>query len=264
MTKSSHRCIEQCMDCDGSAAHADVMWQTLPVPWFGDLRSGRVEVATVGLNPSWTEFETKERNLRNTKERLPAIADFGAKCRRELNSAQSKQAAAARTRYFVPGEEREPHPYLKKLQGVMAAAVRATGRDWAYASGTALHLDIVACSTWPEWGKLSTEAQEALVSRCFPKFAATLSQIPSAAWLLLDGRTVFDTVRRRCDAVVSLETAVGENPRLDVWRGRLSSAFGNREFLGWSNPVGRQKNQQPLVAWLRSQVPTEEGRRRFT
>jgi len=242
------------MDCCGSAAHPDVMWQALPVPWFGNVLSERVKVATVGLNPSWREFRTEGGVLRNSRERLPVVTDFGAKCRYEITGVQAQQAALARAKYFVLSKAREPNTWFKKLQGVMAATVRATGRNWSYADGTAVHLDIVACATCPTWSKLNTDAQDVLVNKCFPKFSDTLSRIPPEAWLLLDGQKVFDTVSGRCGAVVSCDMEVGTNPPLHVWRGRLSSAFGTREFIGWSNPVNWQKNQKSLVEWLRHQV----------
>ena len=67
---ANQSCVEQCMDCFDSAANADVMWQTIPVPWFGKIESA--QVATVGLNPSWTEFVTSELIWRDAEMRLPA------------------------------------------------------------------------------------------------------------------------------------------------------------------------------------------------
>jgi hypothetical protein len=172
-----------------------------------------------------------------------------AQNRREISDVQGRQVAEKRSNYFTKNG-REPHPWFKVLQGVMSAA----GMNWSYANATAVHVDVVACATWREWGRLHPEAKEVLITNCFSKFTDTLCKLRSSAWLLLDGRTVFETVRQRCGAVLSVETEVGENPRLEVWRGHLSSAFGKREFLGWSNPVSKQKNQQPLVAWLRRQA----------
>ncbi|HEY3913120.1 MAG TPA: hypothetical protein VGN61_01435 [Verrucomicrobiae bacterium] len=231
------------------------MWHTLPVPWFGN-SSQKVEVATVGLNPSWKEFETEDRILRPPKERLPALTDFGATHRFEITDMQAQLAAEARSKYFT-GVERKPNPFFNALQGVIAA----TKSNWRYDKGTAVHLDIVANATRPVWSQLGFDAQQILVSKCFPKFTGTLSQIPSEAWLMLDGRTAFDSVSSGCNAE-SLESTIGENPPLTVWRGCLSPAFGNRVFLGWSMPVNQQikqkNNQFPLIEWLRSQVNTQQ------
>ncbi len=245
MAKQS--CVEQCMDCFDSAANACVMWQAIPVPWFGSVESA--QVATVGLNPSWTEFVTKELVWRKPVERLPVVMDVAAEKRGEITFAQGQQIAEARRKYFTTNE-RKPHPWFKVLQGVMSAARMKCD----YATGTAVHLDLVACATWREWGKLDGEAKNTLINRCFPKFTDTMKQLPLEARLLLDGRTVFETVMTRCAGVVESTKVVGENPGLEVWRGKLSPAFGSREFLAWSNPVNRQQNQQPLVAWLRRQA----------
>ncbi|HMP85025.1 MAG TPA: hypothetical protein PKA41_20230 [Verrucomicrobiota bacterium] len=235
------------MDCFDSAANACVMWQAIPVPWFGKIEAA--QIATVGLNPSWTEFVTKELVWRNTGERLPVVMDAGVEKRGEITGVQAQRMTEARKNYFAT-DEREPHPWFKVLQGVINAAKM----NCAYVTGTAVHLDLVACATWREWGKLDGEAKTSLINKCFPKFTATLKQLPPNARLLLDGRTVFETVTTRCDAVVESAKVVGENPGLEVWRGKLSVSFGRREFLAWSNPVNRQKNQQPLVAWLRRQA----------
>jgi len=245
MAKQS--CVEQCMDCFDSSANACVMWQAIPVPWFGRIDTARV--ATVGLNPSWTEFVTKELVWRNVGERLPLVMDAGVEKRSEITGAHAHQMAEARKNYFKPGE-REPHPWFNALQGVMNAAQM----NCTYAAGTAVHLDVVACATWREWGKLDGTAKASLVTKCFSKFTETLKKLPLTARLLLDGRTVFETVTTRCNGVVESTKVVGENPGLEVWRGKLSGEFGGREFLGWSNPVNRQNNQQPLVAWLRLQA----------
>jgi hypothetical protein len=241
--------IEHCMDCIHSTAKDEVMWQAFPVPWFGNIVSKQVAVATVGLNPSWSEFVTVKKSWRDSKERLPVLQDMDKKNRGEISGEQANQIAAARENYFAPNE-RSPHPWFNVLQGVMSAG----NLNCSYANGTAVHLDLVACATWHEWSKIHDEAKNVLVSKCFPKFADTLSKLSSNVLLLLDGRTVFETIRTRCDALVNIREVVGEVPSLEVWRGKLSAEFSGHDFLAWSNPVNRQTNQMPLVDWLRRQV----------
>ena len=219
------------------------------MPWFGNIEAKHILVATVGLNPSWSEFVTEEKTWRDAKDRLPALNDVGAKLRGDISGKQSDQIAETRKIYFTT-DERNPHPWFKVLQGVMCAGEM----NCSYENGTAVHLDLVACATWHEWSKLHADAKDVLVRKCFPKFANTVSKLPSAALLLLDGRTVFETIKTRCDVEVSVQEEVGGNPSLEVWRGKLSAEFGGRDFLAWSNPVNRQINQQPLVDWLRRQA----------
>lgn len=108
--------------------------------------------------------------------------------------------------------------------------------------------------TWIEWNSLQRHEKEVLVLNCFPKFADTLSKLPSRVLLLLDGRTVFETVKLRCGGTVCDQETIGKNPVLEVWRGVLPAKFGGHDFLAWSNPINRQKNQKPLVDWLRQQA----------
>ena len=61
----------RCMDCWNSCANAAIMWQGLPVPVFGNHTSPSVRVATVGLNPSATEFLNDNRDWKLATERLP-------------------------------------------------------------------------------------------------------------------------------------------------------------------------------------------------
>jgi hypothetical protein len=263
MTENSYKFIEQCVDCFGSAAHADIMWETLPVPWFGDVLSKRIDVATVALNPSWREFETEEgieRKLKESKERLPVVMDFGAQGRYcEVPCVRVQQGAAARTEYFDFAKSgRKPNGWFDALQDVMTA----TGRNWSYAGGTAVHLDLVACATRRVWRYLSGKAQKDLVSKCSPNFIDTLLKLRSEARLMLDGKRVFESMESQCGAVARLKEPIWDN--ITVWRGHLSSDFGQREFLGWNQPVNQQKKlfspfawkhgQHPLADWLRQQV----------
>ena len=242
-------CIERCTDCFHSAAKDAVMWEAFPVPWFGNLEGNQIEVATVGLNPSWTEFVTPKKDWRRLPDRLPAVMDKGKENRGEITGEQAERIAEARSQYFTTNE-RTPHPWFKVLQGVMSGAKMKS----AYKNGTAIHLDLVACATWQEWGKLTAAAKTTLIDNCFPKFEATIAKLPANVLLLLDGRTVFETVKVHCNAEVNIQETVGDSPGLEVWRGRLAAKYGGREFIAWSNPVGRQKNQQALVAWLRRQA----------
>src|SRR5437867_1971155 len=112
--------IERCTDCFDSTAKDCVMWQAFPVPWFGNIESGRIVVATVGLNPSWSEFVTDGNIWRNANERLPVLNDVSARERGEITMEKANQVAEARKTYFTTCE-RSPHPWFKVLQGVMSA-----------------------------------------------------------------------------------------------------------------------------------------------
>src|SRR6266705_2634137 len=174
--------VESCMDCWGSCANAAIMWQCLPVPAFGSHKSERVRVATVGLNPSATEFSSDIGEWKPATERLPLVTDFGVRERDRLSAVDVKRAVKQRAEYF----RRAHHPFFDSLQGLLSAV----NTEWNYELGTAVHVDLVACGTWRAWSELSERTTDTLVGNCQKHLIQTLTELPDEALLLLDGRTV--------------------------------------------------------------------------
>src|ERR1017187_3953430 len=102
----------KCMDCWDSSANAAIMWQCLPVPVFGNHKSPNVRVATVGLNPSATEFLNDKRDWKPAAERLPLVVDFGVRERDRLSAANLNQSANQRATYF---QRAHHHPFFSSL-----------------------------------------------------------------------------------------------------------------------------------------------------
>ena len=146
------------MDCWNSCANAAIMWQCLPVPAFGNHKSSRVRVATVGLNPSATEFLNDKHDWKPVTKRLPLVIDFGVRERDRLSAANLGQVANLRAAYF----ERTPHAWFSPLQGLLSVL----NTNWNYSAGTAVHVDLVACGTWCAWKQLSPQTTNELVKNC--------------------------------------------------------------------------------------------------
>src|SRR5438045_519511 len=103
--------IAKCSTCLNDAATSDwIFEECLPVPAFGEITSGTVRVATVGLNPSSTEFYSRGE-LKLPGQRLPALADYGAVSRSQLTAENVCHANRRRSAYFNP-ETRCAHPWF--------------------------------------------------------------------------------------------------------------------------------------------------------
>jgi hypothetical protein len=218
------------------------MWQCLPVPVFGHHNSLNVRVATVGLNPSATEFLNDERDWKSATERLPLVIDFGVRERERVSAADLIQAANLRATYF----ERTPHAWFMKIQELLSRV----NPEWNYLAGTAVHIDLVACGTWLAWGNLSQEATGALIINCHKHLKRTLTELPENTLLLLDGSRVHTTLAAYFRIDESVETEIGN---VTAWRGSLRIEGNRFNYKGWSRPVNRllPPNRDDLVCWLR-------------
>ena len=232
----------RCMDCWDSSANAAIMWQCLPVPAFGNHNSPSVRVATVGLNPSATEFVNKFGDWKPQTERLPLVTDFGVRERDHVSVANLERAANLRATYF----ERPHHSFFNSLQNLLSAA----NEDWNYSTGTAVHLDLVACGTWRAWGKMSKRATDELVKNCHKHMKRTLTELPNETLLLLDGKTANTTLAHNFGFGERMEEHIGN---VTVWRGSLQIEGRCFQYKGWNIPINYlpPPNRRDLGHWLR-------------
>lgn len=225
------------MDCWDSSANAAIMWQCVPVPAFGNHKSPSVCVATVGLNPSATEFLNDKRDWKPATKRLPLVIDFGVRERDRVSAANLEQAANLRAKYF----KRTPHAWFNPLQGLLSAL----NTHWNYSAGTAVHVDLVACGTWRAWKELSTQTTKELVKNCRNHLKRTLTELPDGTLLLLDGGTVNTTL-------AGFGKQVEEKiENVTVWHGSLRIEGKCFKYAGWSTPINYLPNWYDLVLWLR-------------
>lgn len=88
--------IVKCSTCLNDAnTRACIFEECLPVPAFGEIDAAKVAVATVGINPSSTEFYVSGK-LKTLGERLPATPDYGVVTRNQLTDEQVSDAKQRR------------------------------------------------------------------------------------------------------------------------------------------------------------------------
>jgi hypothetical protein len=123
------------------------------------------------------EFYTQAGELKPRAERLPALPDFLVPNRVALREAQWKLIATAQSRYFVRAKTA---PYFGDFYFIFKEAnpdwFNVLDPTWAYKSGKAAHVDIVACSTSPDWSKLKRKSADAAkgVPAAIPHAPATI------------------------------------------------------------------------------------------
>lgn len=239
------------MDCWDNCANAAIMWQCLPVPVFGDHASPTVRVATVGLNPSATEFLDGVGDWKPVAKRLPLLTDYAVRQRDFLSAANLEQAAIMRASYF----KRTPHPWFSSLQGLLSTV----NQGWNYATGTAVHVDLVACATWSPWGELSKRTTGELIGTCHKHLKRTLTELPDGTLLFLDGQTVNTTLADKFGVGERLEEQIGENELMPVWRGVLRIEGKSFKYIGWKTPVGWLSNWLYLARWVKGVTENEVG-----
>jgi hypothetical protein len=226
--------IQKCIDCLGTAAENDVVWNCIPVPSFGNPRGEKVKVVTIGLNPALTET------------RLPTLSYYRKKSRNDLSELDVADAQKWCDAYFIAA----PHRYFEPLDCLLG---RVNYR-WSYFTGSAVHCDLVACATKSRFNKTESGARKALIGNCRTHLLRTLGGVPSSASLLLNGKTICEELPRwgsvKYDKSAEL---LFIDPPLAGIRGSIQIQGRSFLFRGWNIPVGKLNPAQrfDLANWLR-------------
>jgi hypothetical protein len=150
---------------------------TLPVLFFGDLRSARI--ATVGLNPSDREYtDGNGVPLTGSLRRFQTLDSLGASDRSVLDDAQCDEAVEWMRRYFDPAK-----PVFNAYFGHLKHLLGGLGAD--FVDGTAAQLDLVQEATHPTWTalrKADPAEHERLLAADLPflEWAASRCRLSSA------------------------------------------------------------------------------------
>jgi hypothetical protein len=217
-----------------------------------------VAVATVGLNPALNEWQEKGR-WRPMERRLSILSDFNATKRGELTDSDLIGVRATRDAYFT----NKPHSYFGPLESLLQC-VKPT---WSYHSGTAIHLDLVACATRERWGYLPTDAKVVIKANCRENVRHTLRLLPGVTILLLNGKPVLDglleaaisaSVTSRNDDTREIRGASGTRGFL----GHISAGSNSLRYLGWSAPISTTSGPTALAIalWIRQMTETVSSR----
>lgn len=222
---------------------------SLPVLFFGDLYTARI--ATVGLNPSWQEYLSREHTeLQGEKRRFETLDSLGAADRASLTDAQCERALHTMRDYFAP--EKPVYAWFAGLSRVVE------GFGASFRAGTAAHLDLVQESTRPVWSdvfKANHAAGAAMLDADLP-FLRWQIEAFSLSTVICTSRTVLDNV-----------VNITEAQRIDSgdFAGRhwtiARALVGKQEtaVVGWNIPLARQpgltrEEQTELGGHLRSRL----------
>jgi len=228
-------------------ANAPIVSGSTPVVSFGD--STKARVATLGINPSFEEFQdSAKKNLDENSKRLVDHESLGGDFRHGLDENQASLVIEGCASYF----QNRPFEWFNDIESVV---LKPNGID--YKSGEACHLDVIQWATDPVWSKIENKAdcQSLLQNDAdFLKFQLTSQGYD---FIFLNGDTVIKQVKSLGLFKVQLAgfTPFGHGPRKSrLWLGEL----GSTKFIGWNLNIQRhettQSNKEALSEWIKQQV----------
>jgi hypothetical protein len=219
--------IERCTLCRGTAAEANVLWDCLPVPCFGNPDHSRVRVATISLNPSSLEFYRPDDRKKDKSERLPMVDDFGVEDRKKLTDEGLHRARQVRDHYFA----NKPHAWFTPMQMML----RGMNLGWSYAEGTAVQLDVIACATKPNYGKVPGPARNDMIENCRPHLQKTLSRFNCGTMLVVNGSGAFEALGKAVELQPNGFTQrLPSQTQTTVYVGTATVAEMRFRYFGWS------------------------------
>lgn len=224
------------------AAMDYVVAGSTPVVAFGDPRIA--EIATLGINPSDSEFCNKKGMLPDSGRRLATLASIGAARLSALTNSQVAEVAEDCYGYFRRTDakgNKTRYSWFNRLDRVLQRAYQVS-----YDEGSACHLDIVQWATTPIWGRIEdAAARKALLDDGAPHLIEQFKHV-NVRLVLVNGRqameqvahlklasfTRVDTLRVR-ERDFQLCTGTGSDLRWIGWTVNLQSTPGVDEaFCG--------------------------------
>jgi hypothetical protein len=220
-----------------------VLTGSLPVVSFGD--PSRANVATIGLNPSDSEFMDGDRWLSGSKRRLHSLVSLEASAPPDLDDEQVRVATQACYDYFTGN-------WLRTWFGPLEHLLGAAGVG-SFLDGSACHLDLVQWATRPKQSRLPTGAWKRLVEADVGFLSWQLATYRPRA-LLANGSGVVRGLRDAglaqglSDEYLVFKGKAGPR-RMRVWTGRA----GASRLLGWSMPLAQpisRDGRAKLSRWV--------------
>lgn len=191
-----------------------------PVIAFGNVRTA--QVATLGLNPSKSEFRNRHgHELTGAHRRLATLASLGIDSLDHAPDAVVAEVLADCTTYFQRNPYRRWFDQLQRILDPLGIS---------YYDGSAAHLDLVQWSTDPVWRHLSPPTRVRLL-RDDAAFLRQQLENEQIAVLLLNGRSVIAQLQH----AFGIPLAVSQR----ITSGRLTTelktgVFGRCAIIGWS------------------------------
>jgi hypothetical protein len=196
-----------------------VLAGSTPVVAFGDPR--RAAVATLGLNPSISEFEERGIELDGALRRFETLRSLDVP---NLDNA-SDEAITRVWRRCNANFHGNPYRWFNPLEAILGAV------DASYYADTACHLDLSQWATNPSWSSLPRSARERLVAEDAEFLRLQLRSEPIRL-LLLNGRAVLRAFQHvlggRLDR--EQETVTDRSVAAELYSGRIGQVIA----IGWS------------------------------
>ena len=218
--------------------------RSTPVLAFGDARSA--EVATLGINPSASEFLKDGRLLRGSERRLATLQSLRARSTSPLTKKQVQALVEGCASYF----HRKPYTrWFNPLNEILRKALGVS-----YCDGSACHLDLVQWATDPAWRRLDDQIKRSLLQEGLP-YLKKLLALENIRLVILLGRQVITQVQEVGLARLQLSRKITSGDRsYSLYSGEGEGV----RFLGWtvnvqSNPGITQHFKSQLADWLRKQ-----------
>lgn len=203
---------------------------TTPVVSFGN--PTRAKVATLGINPSKSEFLDKSgAMLTKDKQRLATLPSLGASRCEELTDAQVLEVVRWCNRYF------QGNWYKRWFQQLEKHVLPPS--NLSYLDGSVCHLDLVQWATDPVWQLLEQKTEtKRLMDEGVEHLRAQL-ETESIKTVVVLGRGVWDQIEKTGLAdFEDVET-------ITISRGRAKSTLRigsgcGAKFLGWTSNIQSQ------------------------
>ena len=201
-------------------ADSFVVEGSTPVVSFGNPYAARV--ATLGLNPSASEFQDSDgKPLLGDAQRLESLSSLGVESLVDCDDETVKRVVDACYGYFSGS-----NPFWGFF-GHMQPLLEAAGAS--YRDGSACHLDLVQWATDPLWSKLPLAVRRQLLVDDAPFLRRQLADT-HLGLVLLNGATAVrqaEVVGAVWDEWLALP---GSGPKAWLVRGRLEGV----RLLGWT------------------------------
>ena len=227
--------------------NAPIVEQSTPVVAFGDCTTARV--ATLGINPSYEEFQDSNGVLlKGNEKRLVDHESLGGDFNTGLSESQAEKVVAGCANYF----SNRPFGWFDEIERVV---LKPNGMN--YRSGEACHLDVIQWATNPTWSKIKNQNECASLLANDSEFLKFQVASQGYDFIFLNGNTVIKQVKSL--NLMKLRhagfTPFGHGMRKSrLWIGEL----GKTKFIGWNLNIQRHEttpaNKEALSEWITSQI----------
>lgn len=202
-------------------AGAPVLPGSTPVVSFGDVRSAWV--ATLGINPSDSEFMERGRWLEGPERRFESLGSLGLERPEDADPEQVAHIVEACYGYF-----RGPNPYwtwFRPLQKVLSEALGAS-----YLDGSAAHLDLIQWATQPVWGKIADRRTREQLIGADREFLRRQLSHEGVRLVLMNSRRVMTEVARMGVPLEAVPLPSTRGGKFEIRHGHLDGT----DFVGWN------------------------------